>query len=62
MSSSDDPLQQLKDQVFNSNKKVAPKAVLISVTLNAALSVRSQNTPQPLLFDNYVSSLPFLAL
>jgi hypothetical protein len=41
MSSSDDPFQQLKDQVFNSNKKVAPKAVLVSLALNAVLSVRS---------------------
>ena len=39
--SSDDRLQQLKDEVFNSNKKVAPRAVLLSLAINAALSVRS---------------------
>ena len=52
--SSEDPVQQFKDQILNNTKKVAPKAVLFSLAINSALSVRfetRQTTLQPLLFS-----------
>lgn len=34
-----DPLDSLKDQILSTNKSVGPKAVLVNLGLNAALSV-----------------------
>ena len=39
--SSGDALERWKNQVLQSNKDVAPKAVLVSVAINSGLSVRS---------------------
>jgi hypothetical protein len=63
--SSEDPLQQFKDQILSNNKNVAPKAVLLSVAINSALSVRfavHHTTLQPLLFDIWLLLTRALAL
>jgi len=49
--SSDDPVHRLKDKILSSNENVNPKAVLVSVGINSALSVR---------FHHYAALYPTL--